>query len=184
MPASQAAPLRSPGGPLFLAARRVTDKPAQPLHGSASSAFENFQGRKTFVPKPLCRRAAMKAPSTVPLGPRHRLQKLSASAQARREPGVRANGGRLGRGGDTMDKRSERIQTRVLVLGKKGRGWLYSSRFESSSAGISWQRFRGKINKRGRCLERQQERPLTRPDCNSSASSHNAHLTRRGRAGK
>lgn len=40
-----------------------------------------------------------------------------------------------------------------------------------------------KINKRGRCLERQQERPLTRPDCNSSASSHNAHLTRRGRAG-
>lgn len=36
----------------------------------------------------------------------------------------------------------------------------------------------------GRCLERQQERPLTRPDCNSSASSHNAHLTRRPRGRK
>lgn len=85
-------------------------------------------------------------------------------------------------GEDTMDERRKRIQTRVLVLEKKGQVRLYSNSFESSSGGISWQRFRGKINKRGRCLERQQERPLTRPDCNSSASSHNAHLTRRGRA--
>lgn len=132
----------------------------------------------------------MKAPGS-PKGRRRHWRKPGAPAppppRCASPPGKegtgwgRANGGRRGSAGDTMDERRQRIQTRVLVLEKKGQAWLYSSRFESSSGGISWQRFRGKINKRGCCLERQQERPLTRPDCNSSASSHNAHLTRRGR---
>lgn len=73
-------------------------------------------------------------------------------------------------------KKKKGIKTLLLVFKKKGQLLLYSNSFEISSCGITWQRFVKKSITAAVWREGKKGQ-LTRPDCNSSASSHNAHLT-------
>lgn len=103
--------------------------PAHPLPASAALRLKTSKAGTLVFPSRLRLAATMKAPRLPPRACavlRETLNllcwasELSSVVRKGGSRGGRTNGGRLGRGGDTMDKRRKRIQTRVLVLEKKG----------------------------------------------------------------
>lgn len=107
----------------------ASQPPAHPLPGPASSPrLKTSKAGKLLLPGRLLSLGChLESPSAFPpwayrwLKRNPPLQYLARPRRGREgAEGGRANGGRRGRGEDTMHESRKRIQTRVLVLEKKG----------------------------------------------------------------